>query len=136
MDCLYALGGIMTIVAVALLLGWAEKHVKSPAATAFVWIGSIIALLSLGFGFRESWNFLLLLLLAGLIGLEHIPSWVFYLVGIGIVGFVCWYFFNLLGNGMIELAQENADIKARMTLLESSLGHKLDDISSRLPERE
>jgi hypothetical protein len=48
MDWLYALLGFLIIIAVALVLGWTEKSVKSPAASAFVWIGAILLLLSLG----------------------------------------------------------------------------------------
>lgn len=40
--------GFLVIFAIAFLLGWTERNVKHPAASASVWIGAILLLLLLG----------------------------------------------------------------------------------------
>lgn len=126
MDWLYAVLGILLAVGVVFLLGWSDKNVKSPAALAAIWIGSILALLGFRWGIRS-----LLLLLLVLRFLEHIPLWFVYVMAIGI-GF---YFIALrLANSTVELAQEIEKTNARMQLMEESFRDKLNEISRRLPE--
>lgn len=128
MDWLYAIIGLFAIMATAILLGWTERKVKSRTAKVFIWIGAILALLTMRFGWR---SFLLFLLLSLRI-LENVPSWVFYATGIGSFCCACWYIFNLLGNGIIEISQELQQTKNRLAMMENSLS----DIARRLPEGE
>jgi hypothetical protein len=131
MDWLYVLFGIVVMIAVAFLFGWTEKHVKSPSTKTSIWIGSIILLLTIRFGWRSS----LLFLLLAFRFLESIPSWFFYVAVSGIACFAAWYIFNLIGNSIIELAWELKETNSRIDRMENSISDKLNDISSRLPGR-
>jgi len=127
MDWLHVIASIIAIVFVAFLLGWTHVKVKSPAVQVSVWIGSILFLLALRFGFPGTWQFGLLLLSS----LGHIPAW---LVCVAILAGVSYFIALRLANNTVDLAQEIERTNARIELLEHSLRNELNDIASRLPE--
>lgn len=110
--------------------GWRlEKNkVNSPTAWVAIVIGALICLIWL----NGEGAYVSLLLLLALRSLAYIPAWVFYSAGIGLVVFICWYFFNLMGNAFIELVWEIRETNARISRLSS----KIDDLSERLPDQD
>jgi hypothetical protein len=134
MDWLYALTSIATVVVLALLLGWTEKNVRSSAAKAFIWIGSILLLLEVRFWDDHPLTFGLLALVALVDGLfGHISSSLIYWT-IGIVLF--WYAerrFRAIAAALLELAAEAESAKNKIENLKNSVRSKFDDIEGRLP---
>jgi hypothetical protein len=134
MDWIYPLASIIVIIGLAFLLGWTRTRVKSPAAQVAIWIGSILALLALRFGFTRSWEFCLLLLALALDTLDHIPHWLGYMVATVIIGFVFRHWLILIATSITELAREIEITRSRIQLMEQSIEDKLHDIARRLPE--
>ena len=138
MDLFYALLKILIVIALAFLLGWSQKtkNPLSPFTKIVIWIGSIVFLLALEAGFTKTWEYGLLLLGAGLGMLDHIPHWIGLIVAAVIVGYYIRFIITAFAQGIDAIALEQQKINARIELLENSLGAKLDDIASRLPEKD
>jgi hypothetical protein len=128
-DILSAIIGFLVVIGIALLLGWTHRRVKSPAAQATIWIGSILVLLAIRFGFTRTWEIGLFLLSS----LGHIPAW---FLCVAILAGVSYFIALRLANSTVELAQDIERTNARIELLEQSLRTEINDIASRLPERD
>jgi hypothetical protein len=131
MEWLNIIGPILGIAALGFFTWRMEKNkVQSPAAWGLLMIAVLVLVVWLkGWGSE-----VVLLFLLALSWIEHLPTGVFYAAGIGIFCFACWYLFKMLGNSIIELAQEMALVRERIALMERSLRDKLDDIAKRFPE--
>jgi hypothetical protein len=128
MDLLYVLLGILLTIGIVFLLRWVHLNVKSPAMYAFIWISSILLLFLCWAGLNSDLLFLALILRS----LKQVPSWLIYSVlGFGIV-FLLRHVLVLIVESLHDLGLEMERTNARITLMENSLGSKLDDISGRL----
>lgn len=124
--------GIITIIGVALLLGWTQKKVKSPGAQVAIWIGSILLLLTMRFWDSITVSHLTLLLTFFFLAVGSIPRFIIYgILGIVVFGFA-EYRFRIMAAALLEIAVENERTNARIALMENSISHKLDDIASQL----
>jgi hypothetical protein len=128
MDWLFIIASIITLVAVAFLIGWSETNVRNPLKLTFIWIGGIVALLVVRYWDDHPFTLTLLAVAMLLRELEHVPAWGYYTAGAVILLLVTWYVFNLMGNAFIDLTVEVERTNARI----ASLAAKLDDISDRL----
>lgn len=131
MDWMYAILGILGIVGLAFFLGWADKRVKSPVAWWAIGIGLVLLLLWLMGWLGNA----LILVLAALDALDHIPRWIGLIVAAVIVGYYIRFIITAFAQGIDAIALEQQKINARIELMENSIRAKLDDMSSRLPER-
>jgi hypothetical protein len=123
MDWLYIVARILAIVVVALLLGWSEKRVKSPGATVFIWIGSILLLC-----IAAGWGVYILLFLALVLHMvDSLPPFVAWVVFGSIVFLFFEYRFRVTAAAVLEVLAEVEKTNARMELLENSVRDKLDD---------
>ena len=125
---------IVTLIGVALLLGWTEKNVKSSGARASIWIAAIIVLLSIGFWDSRPFVLAALFLAMLLQGLEHIPSWLIWTILGFCAGIVFRHILILIARSISDVGVEIEKTNTRIALMENSISHKLDEISSRLPE--
>jgi hypothetical protein len=121
---------LFAMIFIALWMDW--KKVKSPVAWGAYAIGFIAYFLWL-----KGWlGNAFILMVAGLDALDHIPRWIDLMVAAVIVGYYIRFIISAFAQGLDDIALEQQKTNARIELLENSIRHKLDDIASRLPERE
>jgi hypothetical protein len=105
-----------------------RKKVKSPVAWSAFAIGFIASILWL-----KGWlGNVFILILAGLDALDHIPHWIGLMVAAVIVGYYIRFVISAFAQGLDNIALEQQRINARIELMENSIRHKLDEISSRV----
>jgi cell division protein FtsB len=123
---------IVAVAGLAFLMGKTQNS-KRRAVHISIFIGSLLLLLTLRFGFTRTWEFSLFLLALALNVLDHIPLW---FVIVAMLAGASYFIALRLANSTVELARELEQTKERMTILEKSIRRKPDDIASRLPEQE
>jgi hypothetical protein len=131
-EWLHIVGPILLIVVLALFAGWAEKNKQGPVAWVAMTLGILFALLWL----KEWLGNALILVMVGLDALNHIPRWIDLTVVAAIAGYYIRFTISAFSQGLDGMALEQQKIKARIELMDGSINRKLEDIQSRLPERE
>ena len=132
MDWLYSVAQILALVALVLFARWVEKNGNSPVAWTAFGIGLVLWTLWL-----QGWiGSAFILVMAGLDALDHIPRWIDLMVAAVIVGYYIRFIISAFAQGLNDIALEQQKTNARIEMMENSVKGKLDDIASRLPEKD